>query len=196
MLSGLHPACRDTRFHNVPPHHLQREAPLHGLPPGGLPGLRNKRCEQPQRQDTFSKTKGSGCPPPHFVSRPILLHGRNPCQAGSGLRLHPVAGRRERRAATPSELRGARRIQVSSCGDHPLVRTHQDPETAYCAAMGAPGAGSEPARTSVRNPRHAVDRPAAARRCFGLFMAIVRGYTGPLRRRGSPCGRARPKRST
>jgi hypothetical protein len=97
---------------------------------------------------------GSGCPPPLLVSHWILQHARNPCQAGSELRLDPMAGLRERRASTPFERRGSRRIQDSSCSDHPLACSFARSETGYSSA-------SEP------EPKPAPSRPSSRPRSPG-----------------------------
>ncbi len=167
----LHPACRDSWFHNVPPHHLQREARFRELLSGPTPDLRNKRRpKKDERQDAISMTKGSGCPPPLLVSHWILQHPRNLCQAGSELRLRPIAPHRERRASTPFGRQGTRRIQDPSSGDHPLVRIFHDGNRLQLAPRAKPGRWalgtfltSGARGTLVRDSRHATVRRRSPR---------------------------------
>jgi len=79
-------------------------------------------------------TRGSGCPPPLLLSRSILQHVRNVCQARAGLSHLPIVQQPLSRASTSLAPRGMRTIQDSPCVNHLPVGTSFRIDPGYSAS--------------------------------------------------------------
>jgi hypothetical protein len=89
-------------------------------------------------------TSGSGCPPPLLVSRSILQHVRDVCQARTGLNHLPIVQQPTTRASTSPAPRGMRTIQDSPCVNHLPVGTSF--QMAQATSSHAPQPASGPPR--------------------------------------------------
>jgi hypothetical protein len=164
-------------------------------------------------------TRGSGCPPPLLLSRSILQHVRNVCQARAGLSHLPIVQQPTSRASTSLAPRGMRTIHDSPCVNHLPVGTSFRIDPGYSAsrppdkyggrrrpATGPPrwGHASVLRTTAIHHRRARRGRPCSV--ALGLTKRVLmrsvltRERTAPLcatlacrtRRRRQACGITEP----